>query len=119
MTFSRPTTLHEELSLGLGPGHLTPEPGGVLADMVTDWAEGQKVPDIDLNAAEPGMMALRREAMAGEHGVCYQAKPSLANQSSSLLPSDPWVSLPMLSRAAQNYNPLLSPKRNSNLARTI
>lgn len=105
MTCSRPTTFHEELSLGLGPGHVTPEPGGVLADMVTDLAEGQKVLDIDLIAAEPGVMALRRKARAGEHGVCYHAKPSLANQSSSLLPFDPWVSLPMLSRAAQTITP--------------
>lgn len=69
-------------------GPLTPEPRRVLADMVTDLPEGQNVLDTDLIAAEPGVIAIRREAMASEHGVCYQAKPSLANQSSSLLPFD-------------------------------
>lgn len=116
---STPTTLHEELNPDLGPGHPTPEPAGVLSAMVTDLAESQKVLDIDRIAAELGVIALRREAVAREHGVCYLAKPSLANLSFSLLPFDPWVSLPMFSRAAQNRNPLLSPKRNSDLDRTI
>lgn len=40
----RPTTFHKELSLDLGPGHLIPDPGGVLADIVTDLP-GQNVPD--------------------------------------------------------------------------
>lgn len=116
---STPTTLHEELNPDLGPGHPTPEPAGVLSAMVTDLAESQKVLDIDRIAAELGVIALRRETEAREHGVCYLAKPSLANLSFSLLPFDPWVSLPMFSRAAQNCNPLLSPKRNSDLDRTI
>lgn len=86
---SRPTTLHEELTPDLGAGHPTPEPAGVLAGMVTDLADSQKVLDIDPIAAELGVIELRREAVAREHGVCYQAKPSLANQSFSLLPFDP------------------------------
>lgn len=43
-------------------------------------------------AAQLGVIALRREPMEKNYGVC-QAKPNLANQS-SLLPFDPQILLP-------------------------
>lgn len=57
-----------------------------------DLLLGQNVPDIDLIAAA-GDIALGWEAVAKGYGVYYQAKPSLANQS-SLLASEPWIPLP-------------------------
>lgn len=60
-----------------------------------EGAAGQNVSDIDLITVEPGVRGLR-EAMVRGYSVCYQAKPSLTNQSPSLLPFEPCNSLPEL-----------------------